>query len=303
MPSVSIEQIKVEILNLPMRAVLLMSAMLVTVVAVSAFSLGRATAPMVLQSGLSLAHIEDIRPALEEQRQRLEDSRLQLAANQAAIGRRLGRMQAELMRLNAAGQKLTEVAQLSSDEFDFSAEPALGGPAQLGDEVMAPSAAALDQLATELELKQRQLDVLEHFLLVSQLHSEQYPSGWPVKKGWISSVYGHRSDPFTGRISKHSGIDFAASHGSDVVAVAAGIVSYAGKRSGYGNVVEINHGNGYVTRYGHNSRNLVRAGEKVEKGQKIALVGKSGRATGAHVHFEVIVDGQRIDPQQYIAQR
>ncbi len=303
MPSVSAEKLKVEVLKPSTRNMLFSAAMLTVVVAIAAFQLGRASAPTVALSGLSLDHIADIRPALEEQRLRLADSRQQLAASQAAIARRLGQMQAEVMRLNAAGQKLTEIAQLSSDEFDFSTPPALGGPAQPGEELMAPRHDALDQLSAELDLKERQLDVLEHFLLVSQLHSEQYPSGWPVAKGWISSTFGRRSDPFTGRVATHSGIDFAARLGSDVVAVASGIVAFAGTRSGYGNVVEINHGNGYVTRYGHNSRNLVRAGDKVEKGQKIALVGKSGRATGAHVHFEVMVDGQRIDPKQYIAQR
>lgn len=258
---------------------------------------------MTKTGGLSLQHIEDLRPALEQQRMRLRESREQMAANQLAIARRLGKMQAEVLRLNAAGQKLTELAQLSGDEFDFASEPALGGPAQPGEELLAPSDNALEQLEVELELKQRQLDVLEHFLLTSQLHSEQYPSGWPVRKGWISSLFGRRTDPFNGRVTSHGGVDFAASHGSDVVAVAAGVVSYAGVKTGYGKVVEINHGNGYVTRYGHNSRNLVKMGDKVERGEAIALVGKSGRATGSHVHFEVLVDGQRIDPKQYIAKR
>ncbi len=303
MPSVSTEEYKVNLAATPMRVAAAMAGGSVLLVAALAFAAGRMTAPAAVQGGLSLKHIEDVRPALAEQRARLQQSREQMSANQLAISRRLGQMQAEVLRLNAAGQKLTELAQLDIDEFDFASPPAIGGPIHPSDDLLTPTGGALEQLEMELELKARQLDVLEHFLMVSQLHSEQYPSGWPVRKGWISSLFGPRTDPFTGRSARHDGIDFAASYGSDVVAVAAGVVSYSGSRSGYGKVVEINHGNGYVTRYGHNSRNLVKAGDKVEKGERIALVGHSGRATGAHVHFEVLVDGQRIDPKQYIAQR
>lgn len=304
MSSVSVKQIKVEGLGgLSSRALMTGAAAAMMLLVGAAFAVGRMSAPAVAHTGLSLEHIEDLRPALAEQRERLEQSRQQMAANQVAVARRLGRMQAEITRLNAAGRKLTEIAQLNGDEFNFDAEPAIGGPADPGDEVIAPEHVALDDLDMQLELKERQLDILEHLLLVSQLHSQQYPSGWPVKRGFISSLFGTRTDPFTGRRTRHTGVDFAALSGTDVLAVAGGVVAYAGTRSGYGRVVEINHGNGYVTRYAHNSRNLVRIGERVVKGQTIALVGKSGRATGSHVHFEVMVDGRRIDPHQYISQK
>jgi murein DD-endopeptidase MepM/ murein hydrolase activator NlpD len=301
--SVSSLKLQGDFLNPPVRSVLMIAAMSLLIIASAAFMLGRATAPIMVRSGLSLELISDLRPALAQQRSRLQESRQQLAANQTAISRRLGRMQAEILRLNAAGQQLTEIAQLSDDPFDFGAEPPLGGPSQPGDELLAPTNDALDLLEAQLGLKERQLDILEHLLLVSQLHSAQYPSGWPIKKGFISSLFGRRSDPFTGRSTNHGGVDFAARMGADVMAVAAGVVSYSGVRRGYGNVVEINHGNGYMTRYGHNSRNVARVGDRVSKGQTIALVGKSGRATGTHVHFEVMVDGQRIDPQQYVSSR
>ena len=274
------------------------------IVAVAAFMLGRSTAPVAAtSSGLSLELIEDLRPALEQQREQLEASHEQLAAHQAAVARRLGQLQAQVMRLNATGQRLTEVAQLDAGEFDFSAAPPVGGPLEPGEELLSPTVGALEQLESELVLKERQLDVLEQLLLVSQFNAEQRPSGWPVASGWISSLFGRRSDPFSGRLSHHGGVDFAASLGSDVLAIAGGIVEYAGTRSGYGNVVEINHGNGYVTRYGHNRRNLVRIGERVVKGQAIAKVGSSGRATGPHVHLEVLVDGVTIDPYQFVSQR
>lgn len=303
MTSVSVKNVTVEGVSLSSRAVMLGIAAIVLLVALVAFTAGRVSAPVSQVGGLSLDHIRDMRPELAKQRERLAASRREMAANQTAIARRLGKMQAEIVRLNAAGRKLTEIAHISDDEFNFSDEPGIGGPAQPGDALLAPSEHALDDLSMQLELKQRQLDVLEHLLMVSQLHSEQYPSGWPVKKGFISSLFGTRTDPFTGRRTSHGGVDFAATYGSDVMAVAAGVVSFVGKRSGYGRLVELNHGNGYVTRYAHNSKNLVRVGDRVIKGQPIALVGQSGRATGNHVHLEVLVDGQRIDPHQYVSQK
>ncbi len=303
MTSVSVKNITVEGVSLSARSLFLGLAIVVCLVSAIAFAIGRASAPVLQAGGLSLDHIRDLRPELLQQRERLALSRRDMAANQAAIARRLGKMQAEIMRLNAAGRKLTEIAHISDDEFNFNAEPGVGGPAQPGDELLAPSHQALDDLAMQLELKERQLDILEHLLMVSQLHSEQYPSGWPVKKGFISSLFGTRIDPFTGRRTRHGGVDFAAAQGTEIVSVAAGVVSFSGRRSGYGRVVEVNHGNGYVTRYAHNSRNLVRIGDRVIKGQPIALVGRSGRATGSHVHFEVLVDGQRINPHQYVSKK
>ena len=132
---------------------------------------------------------------------------------------------------------------------------------------------------------------------------DMIPSGQPVVSGYVSSGYGTRKDPFTGKKAHHKGIDFAGKHGSDVIAVAAGLVTKAGKDSGYGNLVEINHGGGYVTRYGHNSKLLVEVGEKVEPGQVIAKMGSTGRSTGAHVHFEVLVDGKPVNPKKFVVAR
>lgn len=303
MSSVSVREVLAESVGPGSRWLLAGVSVVAVVVAASGFALGRVTAPDTPNTGLSLRHIADLRPELEAQRKRLDASREELAAGQAAVARRLGQMQAEILRLNAAGSKLTELARLDPSEFDFGVEPAIGGPALPGEDLLEPSSFSLDELAMQLELKSRQLDVLEQLLLVSQLHSDQYPSGWPVKKGWVSSLFGKRTDPFTGRRTKHSGVDFAARYGSDVVAVAGGMVTFAGVRRGYGKLVEINHGNGYVTRYAHNSENLVRIGDVLSKGDVIAKVGKTGRATGAHVHFEVLADGQRIDPHQYISSR
>jgi murein DD-endopeptidase MepM/ murein hydrolase activator NlpD len=122
----------------------------------------------------------------------------------------------------------------------------------------------------------------------------------PIADSYITSGFGGRADPFGGGAAFHKGIDFHASMGDPVLAVAEGVVSYAGVRSGYGNVVEIDHGNGYVTRYAHNSRLLVQVGDLVRGGQQIAKAGSTGRSTGAHVHFEVWADGRVVNPSKFL---
>jgi murein DD-endopeptidase MepM/ murein hydrolase activator NlpD len=142
--------------------------------------------------------------------------------------------------------------------------------------------------------------VLQDLLVASRLQEQVRPSGYPVLRGYMTSGYGWRRDPFSGRSAMHRGVDFAARSGADVITVAAGIVTFAGDRNGYGIMVEINHGNGYVTRYGHNSKVLVKPGDRVLKGQRIALVGSTGRSTGPHVHFEVLRNGVVVNPAEYI---
>ena len=132
------------------------------------------------------------------------------------------------------------------------------------------------------------------------LQQEVIPSGRPINKGWISSRYGKRNDPFTGKPDFHKGIDLAGREGADVIAVGSGVVMWSGKRFGYGNMVEINHGNGYITRYGHNKENVVKVGDTVKKGQVIAQMGNTGRSTGPHVHFEVWRSGRTVDPMKFI---
>jgi murein DD-endopeptidase MepM/ murein hydrolase activator NlpD len=134
----------------------------------------------------------------------------------------------------------------------------------------------------------------------SKLAETLHPAGKPIKKGWISSYYGMRNDPFSGKRTMHKGMDFAGKEGSEVVAVAAGVVTWSGKRSGYGKLVEINHGKGYITRYGHNKTVLVNVGDRVKQGQTISRMGSSGRSTGPHVHFEVLLNDKVVNPTKYI---
>ncbi|WP_263142366.1 M23 family metallopeptidase [Pseudomonas sp. RIT-PI-AD] len=229
-----------------------------------------------------------------------EDARRQLDA----LGAHVAQLQARLTRLDALGERLTELAKLDPDEFDFSHDVGQGGPEELVDApafAPTPLMTSLDALAARLDSRERQLQVLEQMLADRRLDEARQLSGWPVLQGYVSSPFGQRSDPLTGRASVHKGIDFAAKAGSDVVAVAAGVVTWSGRKNGYGNLVEISHADGYVSLYAHNQSNKVQVGDLVQRGQTIAEVGRSGRSTGYHVHFEVSKNGQAVNPAGYIA--
>lgn len=239
-----------------------------------------------------------------EQRAELVEAKAAAEENTRALSQRVAQLQAHVLRLDAAGGRMTEIAGLDPAEFNFSEAPPVGGPEAAS---ASPASFDADPLLGSLEVfeaklleRERQMRVLEDILVAGRLQRELKPSGWPVSNGYMSSVYGWRADPFNGRRTLHQGIDFAAPAGADVLAVAAGIVNEASLQDGYGLLVEINHGNGYVTRYGHNQRVLVKPGQKVDKGQKIATVGSSGRSTGPHVHFEVLLNGYVVNPAQYI---
>ncbi|HSG65108.1 MAG TPA: M23 family metallopeptidase [Gammaproteobacteria bacterium] len=244
------------------------------------------------------------RAQLDQQEAALESTRDAVAQNLDALALRLGQMNARVLRLDALGQRLTQMAGLDDGEFDFSSLPPLGGPEEplaLEDVDQASGLlSALDQLTAQLEDRQQQLSVLEDFLLNRKLRDEVHPDGRPVTSGYISSMYGNRTDPFTGRAAFHKGVDFAGREGSEVVAVASGVVIWSGDRYGYGQMVEINHGNGYVTRYAHNSDNLVAVGDTVKRGETIAVMGSTGRATGPNLHFEVLHNGRVVNPLSYV---
>jgi murein DD-endopeptidase MepM/ murein hydrolase activator NlpD len=220
-----------------------------------------------------------------------------------ALTLKLAEAQARLVRLDALGERLVDVAGIESDEFDFGGgELAMGGPEPQDSAAFAPPSfiKELNNLTETLERREQQLNILEDLLANRHLENQTFLSGRPITQGWMSSRFGRRTDPFSGKVAWHEGVDFAGKDGSDVVATAAGVVTYAGERSGYGLLVEINHGNGISTRYGHAKTVEVEVGDIVRTGDVIAKMGSSGRSTGPHVHYEVLKNGRQVNPHPYI---
>lgn len=246
----------------------------------------------------------DLMLALEDQREQVDAVHQEARRQLDAFAAHVAELQARLTRLDALGERLTELADLDAGEFSFSQTVGLGGPEDPldGDSYAAPSFMnALNTLAERLNDREQQLEILEHLLSERRMNDATSLAGRPVKQSYISSPFGKRVHPLTGRITMHHGIDFAAMAGSDVISVAAGVVTFSGKKPGYGNTVEVSHKDGYVTLYAHNQKNLVKVGDLVSRGQIIAKVGRSGRATGYHVHFEVVHNGRKVNPATYIA--
>lgn len=240
---------------------------------------------------------------LKEQKADLERVKQEALNQLQTLTIRMANLQARLIRLDALGARLTNATGLDDGEFDFGSDPSIGGPEiPLGSGLQLPDfVSELDALARQIESRQQQLNLLDTIIIEREADSEFQVSGRPVKKGYISSGFGRRIDPFTGNVALHQGVDFATGKiGEEVFAVAAGVITWAGERSGYGKMVRVNHGNGYETLYAHDDQILVKVGDVVKKGQLIALSGTTGRSTGPHVHFEVHKNGRVIDPASYI---
>jgi len=241
---------------------------------------------------------------LLRQKAQIEDVRRVLQEKVNALAMRVGQMNANVIRLNAMGKRLTRMANLSDGEFDFGNPPALGGAETAdGQPAQIPNLTAMvDDLQSQLASREQQLGVLENMILTRELNKQVYPEGRPVQQGFISSYFGQRADPFTGYTAVHKGIDFAGPEGTKVSSVAAGLVTFAGDRPGFGQMVEINHGNGLSTRYCHNEKLLVKQGDMVRKGQEVSLMGSTGHSTGPHLHFEVLKNGAQVDPLRFIGE-
>jgi murein DD-endopeptidase MepM/ murein hydrolase activator NlpD len=240
--------------------------------------------------------------ALAQERAQISELKQQLQLRIDAMAMRLGEVNAHVLRLDALGKHLTEMAGIDSREFNFDREPPRGGSAE-GEGVSAQIPDLSQMLSTlerRVDTRESQLAALENVILAKELKREIHPEGRPVESGFISSYFGEREDPFDGQETFHKGVDFAGAKGSTVMAVAAGIVTWAGERSGFGKLVEINHGDGYVTRYAHNEKTLVSVGETVKRGDPVGLMGSTGHSTGPHVHFEVLRNGRQVDPLSFI---
>jgi septal ring factor EnvC (AmiA/AmiB activator) len=250
---------------------------------------------------VALAETTRFAGLLAQQKQEIASLKQQLQLRVDAMAMRIGEVNAHVIRLDALGKRLTEMADIDSREFDFDRDPPSGGPEGEGVSARIPDLSGmLAQLEQRADLRESQLAALENVILTRELKEEIHPEGRPVSSGYISSYFGERADPFDGLEKFHKGVDFAGNLGSDVVAVAAGVVTWAGERSGYGKLIEINHGDGYTTRYAHNERALVAVGQTVKRGESIALMGSTGHSTGPHVHFEVLHNGRQVDPLSFI---
>jgi murein DD-endopeptidase MepM/ murein hydrolase activator NlpD len=249
--------------------------------------------------------ISQWRERLVSQQDEVDEIRSRSQAETQAVGRQLAQMQARLMRMEALGARVTEVADLDQGEFSFGEQVPQGGPSGVSQAALpwTDLRANLAELARGLKVRESELEVLESMLRDRDYRQAVAIAGRPVTWGWMSSSYGKRVDPFSGKMAWHAGVDFAGKDRSDVIAVASGVVTHAGKRYGYGEMVEINHGDGFVTRYGHHAEVVVATGDIVKKGQVIGKMGSSGRSTGPHVHYEVLKNGRHVDPARYVARR
>ena len=257
---------------------------------------------VVIGGGLNASGMSHLQRQVASQEQALDTTRREAQREVNALAARLGELQAQANRLNALGDRLTRIAKLGDGEFDFDRPVGLGGAEPSQDMPARQLVGGLDEVDAQFGNAGRQLSVLEALLFDQELERNAVPSRSPVASSYITSGYGGRADPFGGGSQFHKGIDFDANTGDPVLTVADGVVSYSGVRSGYGNVVEVDHGNGYVTRYAHNSRNTVKVGDLVRVGQQIARAGSTGRSTGAHVHFEVWENGRVHNPRKFLGE-
>ena len=253
----------------------------------------------------TLQRVEARQQALQQDR--LELARLKQDTEQqlSVLAARMGMLTARMNRIDALGSRLASKSELT--EFDFEHPPAVGGPSQYAEVdqelALVTLISQMDASLDHLDDQQQQLEVLETLMLSHHIEDDSRISGRPINKGWLSSYYGMRNDPFNGRLAMHKGVDFAGKQDEPVIATGAGVVSWAGRRYGYGLLVEIDHGGGLKTRYGHANELLVKEGDIVTKGEQIALMGNTGRSTGPHVHYEVLRGEQQINPKKYIYRR
>jgi murein DD-endopeptidase MepM/ murein hydrolase activator NlpD len=225
--------------------------------------------------------------------------------NLAAMAMKLGEMQAQLMRLDALGERVQGLAGVKPQEFNFKEKPGRGGaePSAAQDRPlgMQDFKYALDALGKDVERRADYMNVVETALIGNKLKTKLLPTTQPVNVSYNASSFGWRLDPFTGRQAFHEGIDFAATVGTPIIAAAGGVVIAAEYHHDFGNMLEVDHGNDIVTRYAHASRLLVKVGDIVRRGQHIADIGSTGRSTGPHLHFEVLVKGMPQNPGKFLS--
>ena len=249
----------------------------------------------------AIARFQAEMPGAQTEVQQKQQSYLRNGIDALAV--RVGQMQAQLLRLDTLGAHLARLSGMKPQEFNFEQAPPQGGPFVPGAQQNISLSSLEQQLASLSVLlndRNDKLVAMETMLLQDSLDKKKFPSVAPVSGGDYSSNFGWRIDPFTGQNAMHEGVDFMAPEGTPIMASAAGIVVYSGLHPQYVNMVEIDHGNDIVTRYGHASRLLVKVGQVVRSGQEIAEVGSTGRSTGCHLHFEVRYKGIAQNPRRFL---
>jgi len=277
-------------------------SVLLLMLAFSMFVIGRLSSPTPVLMQQTMA---EMKLEIQQQQDMLEQLSRAQETNINALAARLAELQAASTRLDALGERLVQLGQLDPEEFDFNQPPPVGGPERIinGEHANVPGMSqSISRLSQILRSQFARLDALQLLLQDRNLETERTPTGWPVSSGWISSGFGERNDPFSGKKVQHEGLDFAGIKGSEVLGVASGVVTWSGSKQGYGELVEVDHGNGYITRYAHNSELLVKAGDSIGVGQMIAKMGATGRASSPHVHFEVLYKGKAVNPYQFVKQ-
>ncbi|MSQ53346.1 MAG: M23 family metallopeptidase [Betaproteobacteria bacterium] len=251
---------------------------------------------------LKLPLLESALASVQEREARKAESFLRENLNAMAV--KLGQMQAQLMRLDALGDRVSSLAGLKPGEFRFNENPGRGGA--LSTTVPPQNISMVDfgrqfeSLSRNVENRTDSLGILETTLFDVRVKRRLLPTVTPVEASWNASSFGWRLDPFTGQNALHEGVDFIADVGTPIFAAAGGVVLATEIHHQYGKMIEIDHGNEFVTRYAHVSKMLVKPGEVVQRGRKIAEVGSTGRSTGPHLHFEVRYRGVAQNPSRFL---
>jgi murein DD-endopeptidase MepM/ murein hydrolase activator NlpD len=245
----------------------------------------------------SLAIVSYVTTGLLAEQGKVKQVHQQAIEQLSIVKSQLASMEARLREIDVLSQSIAEQAGI-----EYPKQPEMSSLLEMREDTDAthPLLIEIKQLDDNLSDKVKQLQALESVLLGHHIQDVSEVAGKPVSSGWLSSYYGVRKDPFSGKAAMHKGLDFAGKEGDPVIATGAGLITWAGERSGYGYLVEIDHGNGLVSRYGHNAELDVQMGDLVTKGQIIASMGSTGRSTGAHVHYEVLRDGKPIDPLPFV---
>ena len=239
--------------------------------------------------------------SVQQEEHQKNQSYLRDSLNAMAV--RMGQMQAQLLRLDSLGERLAELSGIKPQEFLFNQTLGQGGalstlPSQ--DISFDEFNSKMNELSLTLNDRTDKLGALDVFLLQDRLKKKTLPTFAPVEARWFTSGFGLRIDPFTGKNAFHEGVDFIAEIGTPVMAAAGGVVVYSDYHPEYGNMIDIDHGNDLVSRYAHAAKRLVKPGQVVLRGQKIAEVGSTGRSTGPHLHFEVRHRGLPQNPTRFL---